>query len=141
VFAPAFGAGQGAGNDVAQGFFAAVVARGLLGVLELLESLPDMPANVLEEARSNWSRQDDAAMRACVTALADAVLLDDLDDLAHVDMPTLVVGHQGDQLHPWALAESYAEALPQARLVGFGSSAEASPEQMATLLVDFVSPL
>ena len=80
-------------------------------------------------------------MRACVTALTDAVLLDDLDDLAHVDMPTLVVGHEGDPLHPLALAESYAEALPQARLVSFTSSEEASPKQMAELLSDFFSPL
>jgi pimeloyl-ACP methyl ester carboxylesterase len=110
-------------------------------VLELLESLPDMPANVLEEARANWSRQDDAAIRACVTALTDAVLLDDLADLERVDMPTLVVGHHDDLLHPWPLAESYAHALPQARLVTFASSAEASPENMAELVADFFSEL
>jgi len=141
VFAPAFGAGQGAGNEVAHGFFGAVAEKGLLGVLELLESLPDMPENVLEEARTNWSRQDDAAMRACVTALADAVLLDDLDELARVDVPALVVGHRGDQLHPWSLAEAYAEALPNARLVGFESSAAASPVPMAELLGDFFAAL
>jgi pimeloyl-ACP methyl ester carboxylesterase len=141
VFSPAFGAGAGAGNHAAQGFFAAVESHGLLGVLELLESLPDMSPVVLEDARANWTRQDDAAMRACVTALTDAVLLDELDDLARVDLPTLVVGHDGDLLHPWALAEAYASALPQARLVAFDTYADATPDRMAELLVDFFSEL
>ncbi len=141
VFAPAFGAGRGAGNDAAHAFFGAVAERGLLGVLELLESLPDLPPSVLAEARTNWSRQDDAAMRACVTALTDAVLVDDLDELAHVDMPVLVVGHHGDLLHPWPLAEAYASALPNARLVAFDSSTAVTPEQMAATLVDFFTDL
>jgi pimeloyl-ACP methyl ester carboxylesterase len=96
---------------------------------------------VLAEARTNWSRQDVAAMRACVTALTDAVLVDDLDELAHVDMPVLVVGHHGDLLHPWPLAEAYASALPNARLVAFDSSTAVTPEQMAATLVDFFTEL
>jgi pimeloyl-ACP methyl ester carboxylesterase len=141
VFTPAFGAGRGSGNDAAQAFFGVVAERGLLGVLELLESLPDMPASMLDQARTNWSRQDDAAMRACVTALTDAVLIDDLDDLAHIDVPVVVVGHHGDVLHPWSLAEAYASALPNARLVAFESSTDATPEQMAATLVDFFAEL
>jgi pimeloyl-ACP methyl ester carboxylesterase len=141
VFSPAFGAGPGSGNPAAQSFFGAVASSGLLGVLEVMESLPGMSQTVLDDARTNWSRQDDAAMRACVTALADAVLLDDLDDLARVDMPTLVVGHDGDLLHPWHLAQAYAEALPHARLVAFDSNAHATPPPMAALLVEFFAGL
>jgi pimeloyl-ACP methyl ester carboxylesterase len=141
VFAPAFGPGPKAGNEAAYGFFGAVAERGLLGVLEVLESLPGMSADVLADARTNWSRQDDAAMRACVTALADAVLLDEIEVLAHVDVPTIVVGHHGDLLHPWELAVAYAEALPQARLVEFATMADATPAAMAETLVDFVAAL
>jgi pimeloyl-ACP methyl ester carboxylesterase len=141
VFTPAFGAGRGSGNDAAQAFFGMVAEHGLLGVLEVLESMPDMPAELLDQARTNWSRQDDAAMRACVTALTDAVLVDELDDLARVDVPVLVVGHHGDALHPWSLAEAYAGALPNSRLVAFESSADATPERMATSLVDFFTDL
>jgi pimeloyl-ACP methyl ester carboxylesterase len=136
LFSPAFGPGPGAGNEAAKHFFDAVASQGLLGVLGLLESLPDLPPELLDEARANWSRQDDAAIRACVTALADAVLLDDLEQLAHVDVPTLVVGRRGDVLHPWGLAEEYAEALPQARLVELDESST-GPETMARLVVDF----
>jgi pimeloyl-ACP methyl ester carboxylesterase len=141
VFTPAFGAGAG-GNDVALGFFDAVRSMGLLGLLDVLASLPDpMPEPVLAEARANWTRQDDAAMRACVTALADAVLLDDIAQLARVDVPTLVVGHRDDPLHPWWLAEAYAEALPHARLVGFDAPAAATHARMADLVVDFFTEL
>ena len=83
VIAPAFAAGEGGGNDAAQGLFALVQAGGFASVLDVLESLPEPPpAALLDEARANWGRQDDAAMRACVTALSDAVLLDDIADLA-----------------------------------------------------------
>jgi pimeloyl-ACP methyl ester carboxylesterase len=69
------------------------------------------------------------------------VLVDELDDLARVDVPVLVVGHRGDALHPWSLAEAYAGALPNSRLVAFESSADATPERMATSLVDFFTDL
>jgi 3-oxoadipate enol-lactonase len=141
VFAPAFGAGRGSGNDAAYAFFGVVAEHGLLGVLELLESMPDLPPEMLEQARTNWGRQNDAAMRACVTALMDAVLVDDLDDLSRLDVPVLVVGHHGDALHPWSLAEAYANALPNARLVAFDSSDAVTPEQMAVNVVDFFSDL
>jgi pimeloyl-ACP methyl ester carboxylesterase len=142
VFAPAFAAGRNGANDVARGLFQAVQSMGLLGVLDVLEALPEpMPAEVLHEARTNWTRQDDAAIRACVTALTDAVLLDDLADLDRVDVPTLVVGHRGDPLHPWEIAEAYAENLPHARLVGFDSPTEVTPEQMGVLLTEFFSSL
>ncbi len=140
VFTPAFGAGVDAGNPVAQNFFTAVADLGLLGVLDVLERLPEpLAPEVLEDARRNWERQDDAAMRACVTALSDAVLLDDIADLDHVDVPALVVGQRGDLLHPWELAESYAANLPHARLVGFEASSELTPEATADLLAALVT--
>jgi pimeloyl-ACP methyl ester carboxylesterase len=142
VFAPAFAAGPNGANEVALGLFQAVQSMGLMGVLEVLEALPEpMPPAVLDEARANWSRQDDAAIRACVTALTDAVLLDDLADLDRVDMPTLVVGQRGDPLHPWTIAEAYAENLPQAHLVGFDAPTDATPPEMARLVVEFFSSL
>jgi pimeloyl-ACP methyl ester carboxylesterase len=124
------------------GFFGAVRDSGLMGVLEVLESLPDAPPDdVLDLARANFARQDDAAIRACVTALTDAVLLDDIADLERVDIPTLVVGHHGDALHPWSLAEAYAEALPNAKLVGYETSAEATAAVTADLLAEFFAEL
>jgi pimeloyl-ACP methyl ester carboxylesterase len=142
VFTPAFGAGVGPGSDAVLGFFGMVRDNGLAGVLGVIESLPDPPPpDVLQLARDNWSRQDDAAMRACVTALTDAVLLDDIADLEHVDVPALVIGHHGDALHPWELAEAYAEALPNAKLVAYEVGDAASNEEMSDLLVQFLTEL
>jgi pimeloyl-ACP methyl ester carboxylesterase len=142
VFAPAFAAGPNGANEVARGLFQAIQSMGLLGVLDVLEALPEpMTAATLDEARANWSRQDDAAIRACVTALEDAVLLDDLADLDRVDIPALVVGHRGDALHPWEIAEAYAENLPHARLVGFDSPTDVTDEKMGALLIEFFSHL
>src|ERR1700704_2314587 len=48
VFAPAFGAGPDAGNPMAHNFFTTVASMGLLGVLDVLESLPDpLPPHVI----------------------------------------------------------------------------------------------
>jgi pimeloyl-ACP methyl ester carboxylesterase len=142
VFAPAFGAGVGGANETAQGLFAAVEEMGLLGVLGVLENLPEPPAAaMLDEARENWGRQDDAAIRACVTALTDAVLLDDLADLDRVDVPALVVGHGGDPLHPWELAEAYAANLPHARLERFDDYTAASGGAIAALVREFFGDL
>jgi pimeloyl-ACP methyl ester carboxylesterase len=42
-----------------------------------------------------------------------------LEELEHVDIPTLVVasGDQADPSHPFAVAEAYAERLPRGRLI------------------------
>ena len=56
-------------------------------------------------------------MRACCAALATSVLVDDLDRLTAITQPTLVVGRRGDPLHPFEMAEAYADRLPDSRLV------------------------
>jgi pimeloyl-ACP methyl ester carboxylesterase len=118
-----------------------VQALGLVGLLDqLVTGMPEMldPAS-LGQVRANYGRQDDAAMRACCAALADAVLLDDLDRLATITVPSVVVGRRGDPLHPFTMAEAYAARLPDCRLV---EDAEATPldqrpADLADLLVGF----
>lgn len=39
------------------------------------------------------------------------------EDWANIAVPTLVIAHHDDPFHPWHIAKSYAEAIPQARLV------------------------
>ena len=52
-----------------------------------------------------------------------------------------MIGQRGDVLHPWALAEAYAEALPNAKLVGFAEGHAATETEMADLLVEFLAGL
>lgn len=39
------------------------------------------------------------------------------EDWARIVVPTLVLGHPDDPFHPWDIAKSYAEAIPQTQLV------------------------
>jgi pimeloyl-ACP methyl ester carboxylesterase len=138
---PALGAGPGFENPVAIGFMQGVQALGLVGLLEqLVDGLPDMlDADTLDVVRANYGRQDDAAMRACCTALVEAVLLDDLDRLATITRPALVVGRRGDPLHPFEMAEAYASRLPDVRMVEDADVIpfDLRPGDLADLLVGF----
>lgn len=138
LMGPAITAGPDLGNPVVAGFLAGVQDAGLLGLLDaVVAANPDvLPAAALAEARANYARQDDAAMRACCAALSRAVLLDSLDDLAQVRAPALVVAQHGDLLHPFAIAEQYAAHLPQAVLLE-APDALADPARLANLLVDW----
>ncbi len=118
LLAPALGAGR-AGEIPAVAFLLeGIRTHGLIGFLDwLVASAPGMlPAEVEAEARASWCRQDDAAMRACATALAGAVLVDSLETLRAIRQPTVVVAHRGDPLHPWDFAVALAGLVPNATL-------------------------
>jgi 3-oxoadipate enol-lactonase len=138
---PAIGAGPGFENPVAAGFMQGVAALGLVGLLDqLVAGMPDMlDPESLGLVRANYCRQDDAAMRACCSALADAVLLADLDQLGAITQPTLVIGRRGDPLHPFEMAEAYAAGLPDCRLVEDTDVVpfDQRPAGLADLLVGF----
>jgi 3-oxoadipate enol-lactonase len=137
----AIGAGADLGNPVVQGFAAGVEQLGLLG---LLDSLADagaltLTADEVAAARANFERQDDAAMRACVSALLEARLLDDLSELAAIHCPTLVIARRDDPLHPFALGAEFARRIPGARFVEDDGVLPLylRPHALADLLVGF----
>jgi len=139
--APALGAGPGLDNPAAVGFMQGVQALGLVGLLDqLLAGLPDLlDPSTSASVRANYARQDDEAMRACCTALATAVLVDDLDRLTAITQRALVVGRRGDPLHPFEMAEAYARRLPDPRLVEDTETVpfDQRPDDLADLLVGF----
>ena len=51
-----------------------------------------------------------------LASLPEQVAVDDADGLSHVKAPVLVIGTQGDDLHPVAVAEQIAGLLPDAHL-------------------------
>ncbi len=141
LIAPAIGAGAGLDNPVAVGFMQGVAALGLVGLLDqLVAGMPEMlDPESLDLVRANYGRQDDTAMRACCSALADAVLLADLEQLGAITQPTLVVGRRGDPLHPFEMAEAYAARLPDCRLVEDADATpfDQRPADLAELLIEF----
>jgi pimeloyl-ACP methyl ester carboxylesterase len=141
LLAPAIGGGPALGNSVAAGFMQGARDLGLIGLLDqLVAAVPDfLPPEQLERTRATWGRQDDAAMRACVTALGEAQLVADLAELGRIARPTMVVGRRGDPLHPFELAEEYARHIPGARLVEDDGEVplHLRPAALADLLVGF----
>ncbi len=142
LIGPAIGAGPGLANPVVTGFLEGLRDQGLLGLFEaVISAVPDLIApGVVEQVRANYGRQDDAAMRACVVALTESVLMDDMSELGRIAAPTLVIGQRSDPLHPWDLAEEHAGRIPGATLVG-GSDGEQGltmdPDRFADVLVEF----
>jgi len=64
--------------------------------------------------------------RAVAAALAGAAHSDlpPAEDLAHIDVPTLILAWRGDPIHPVSTAERLAENMPGAELVVARSLAE-----------------
>jgi pimeloyl-ACP methyl ester carboxylesterase len=94
--------------------------RGVEGFLQALEEIGD-PLSIVapEEMRTRMSRHRD------FDALADAVQhvvrsrpFESLENLAAIEIPTLIIGSQDsfDPRHPLRIAIAYAAALPRARL-------------------------
>jgi pimeloyl-ACP methyl ester carboxylesterase len=140
LLAPALGAGPATGNAVAPFLFDGIREHGLIGFLDwLLAANPGfLPPEAEREVRANWGRQDDAAMRACVTALAGAVLVERLDELRAIEQPTIVVAHRNDPLHPWDFAVELAECVPNATLAA--DDVLDDPSKLAEVLVGLATP-
>ncbi|MFB3901992.1 MAG: alpha/beta fold hydrolase [Acidobacteriota bacterium] len=60
--------------------------------------------------------QDPQALVACFRHIPASVPVDSLSRLRELEAPALVLGCRADPIHPWALAESWAQALPNATL-------------------------
>ena len=46
------------------------------------------------------------------------------DDIRGVEVPTLIIGHDRDAVHPLAIAQGFAALMPRARLVTITPKAE-----------------
>jgi pimeloyl-ACP methyl ester carboxylesterase len=93
-----------------------VAARGSASVLAALAADPVAAHDwVLDELARGWATYDDVGL---VDALQAAAASDGptVDDLARIQSPTAVVAFDGDPLHPRAVAEQWADAIPGARL-------------------------
>ncbi|TXH99674.1 MAG: alpha/beta hydrolase [Rhizobium sp.] len=65
-------------------------------------------------------------------------------EVRRVAMPTLVVGHDRDIVHPLGYAQDLAERIPDARLVKIASKAESRSQHLADLrkaMADFLKDL
>jgi 3-oxoadipate enol-lactonase len=84
-------------------------------VAELPAGVRDRP-DVLAYTRGRAAALLTAGIAAALTELARSAPLRDRTELAAVTAPALVVGQQGDDVHPVWVAEELAAALPAAQL-------------------------
>lgn len=81
---------------------------------------PDWRDTLIRIARDRLSRHRDlAALAAALREVPRSIPFDGLGELEGLDVPALVVAShdEADPGHPHSVAEAYAEALPQARLI------------------------
>jgi pimeloyl-ACP methyl ester carboxylesterase len=128
VIGPAY-AGDAGEQTLAywDGLAAALEDGGIDGFVDYIEAHqgidPAFRDSVLRFTRERISlHRDPSALAEALRELPRSRPFDSLDELAAIDVPALVVASydEADPGHPYAVAEAYAEALPQARLVSEG---------------------
>jgi pimeloyl-ACP methyl ester carboxylesterase len=130
--------------------FAFRTTRGILGAAPLVEGVlkgsvadPDahMPVKLIARYLAPFVGKDGVNH---LLALASSISEDDMEDidLTTIHVPALVIWGERDQWVDSKIADRLVNALPDGRLVRLAGAArlvpEENPEQMSTLLLDFM---
>jgi pimeloyl-ACP methyl ester carboxylesterase len=106
------------------GLAAALEGEGIDGFVEFLtregETAADWRESVARISRERMElHRDPGELARALRETPASRPFGSLEDLARLDVPTLVVasGDEADPGHPYAVAEAYAAALPRARLI------------------------
>lgn len=83
---------------------------------DISEESPQTHRWLIDALRHDWSHYTRSQLAASLHAAAGGCA-PNLEDLGSVTVPTLVIGARDDQLHPIEIARSWADALPDGRLV------------------------
>ncbi len=129
VIGPAYGGAEASPETIAywDGLAAALAKGGVDGFVDYIEAHQGIDQafrdSVLRFTRERISlHRDPAALVEALRELPRSRPFGALSELAAVAVPALVVASydEADPGHPYAVAEAYAEALPQARLISEG---------------------
>ena len=78
----------------------------------------------LEIDRVLWQHQDPDGLALAIHGVVDDWPIPDRELLRKVEIPTQIVGIEGDEIHPAELARILADLLPNAELIEFASQQE-----------------
>jgi len=93
---------------------------------EALEAIMNRPEKIAEAVQTPWrweierilwEHDDFDALARAIQGVVEDWPIPDRDLLRGISIPTLIVGIEGDEIHPAALARLLAELLPEAELV------------------------
>ncbi|MBZ0278090.1 MAG: alpha/beta hydrolase [Anaerolineae bacterium] len=82
------------------------------------------PQPVIDAVASMHGSHDPASFAAACMTVMHWILMPNLDPLKTVSCPTCIIGWEGDPLHPFSLAQSYAATIPNAHLETLPSLAD-----------------
>jgi pimeloyl-ACP methyl ester carboxylesterase len=91
------------------------------GLQQHLAHLPDKPAWVRDALRQAWNQYPEDVL---LNHLYEGVTTPGpgFQALQAVCVPTVIVGFWDDPFHPWSVAEQWATAIPNSRLIGIPSA-------------------
>lgn len=120
--------------------FGAPAVRALGVVARAAGRAPWIPGT-LAELGLDWVAQDPVPSAAVLNGLLYGRVAPDHGERTAIEVPTLVIGHARDPIHPLADAEMLAGELPDARLVRARSILELRmrPERLTAEIVQFVA--
>lgn len=128
LIAPAFGDAPNPGRD-----FVKQLGRRLATAESVEETIAAARSGEWKEAgfspaaiaciASYYRSHQPASMGVACEAVADWVILRNLDELAALRVPVHILAWQGDPVHPVSLAQDMANVIPEARLTIVPSAA------------------
>jgi pimeloyl-ACP methyl ester carboxylesterase len=88
----------------------------------------------------DWTRRDPKASEAVLEGLLFGRTAPPREERERIDVPTFVIGHRADPLHPFSDSDMLVEELPNARLVNAESIFEwrVKPRRLDDELADFL---
>ncbi|MDP9326540.1 MAG: alpha/beta hydrolase [Candidatus Dormibacteraeota bacterium] len=105
-----------------------------------LTPIPRGPLPLVGKIALDAIRQDHAASPAILTGQMMGRIAPDHPTRMTIDIPTLVIGHPGDPVHPLADAQLLTSEMPRARLVEANNILEMRlyPERLTGEIADFL---
>ena len=111
----------------------------LRGVAAVTNRIPR--SNFLVDILLDWTRRPPEASEAVLEGLLFGRTAPPREERELITLPTLVIGHPADPLHPFTDSDMLAEELPRARLVNAESIFEwrVNPGRLDHELAEFVA--
>jgi pimeloyl-ACP methyl ester carboxylesterase len=118
------------------------IGKPVLGFVSMLaKRIPR--TNYLVDILLDWMRRNPAASEAVLEGILFGRTAPPRDERQLIGLPTLVIGHPADPLHPFSDSDMLVEELPRARLVNAESIFEwrVSPKRLDDELAAFIGEL
>ena len=115
------------------------IGRPLLrGVAALTRQIPR--SHYLADVILDWPRRDPEASEAVLSGILFGRTAPPREERERIELPTLIIGHRADPLHPFSDADMLLAELPEARLVNAESIIEwrIKPARLDAELIEFV---